>query len=497
MKRVRDSYARSLRLLSTAQPQQERNEFFARHDLNARRLGMRCEIETRFSDFTRFAQNLVFPSADAFLCELKRLFLRILAEVTWNYNPPAPGDCSMCTEHCVQRQTLILLNEEMQLYACTEHGTLHRCTEQDRCPAIVVSRQHRRVCVFSGREKDILLSNAISRADFGNKAAALYMYSKGNNSRATGGFENVDRRRLPTKKSATFRPVTYRERKVAENVRDDWSRYMRVHVAGIIDRIVYDAERRRRVNAVIEERVDDQCAADLTAYVHSADQPSFVTELVVFYRRVNCVRLMPVVPLDHVERDRIAVLVLRLWELCNEAPAASADERRAKATLTQLTLAVLYAHERGFYVGLGAKENDNVSYMSARAQFVPCVHHIGQLLPSRDLLHLFSDEKAPRKKPRRACANKGSVASLVRGEAQSFLRKRRRATYESREVAENKMVSVSKMLPEHWKRAAHGNSKVFNSSDLIAGERFLRDTLSSYNNDFLEAASRNVCGLDK
>lgn len=480
---------RSMRLVEKAQPIEASREY-ARAERRAAELRVRCEVERQMHEFTNNAALLVYENKEEFARDVCHRFYALLAKFVYLYDIPRSGDLSLCGESCVRDFSFILLNAECSLYGCIAHGTVHECDHDSACPVSVTTKQAERVCVFSGRVTEKMLSQLGSNKDFSaassvTRRRARFRYRRGMQTREDGMVENrhvpvARKKAVQSERVCTqprFRPSNFRATRVAEEAREEHRAVMLSHVEGLLHRVLYDSTRREEINTRREEKVQERCENALRRYIMRTPYPSHVEELAVFLGPLSQFQLLPLVSLNHTERRRIAIRVLRLWELCNEAPVLhQPGARRLPCTLTQFTLAVLYAHIDGFRAG--------------RSQFVPRVMHVGAALPPMTLLNEFSDgaelELAPGGK---------TPAQLQRELAQRQLAKRRSRTLGMREIEANKMVPVAHMLPSHWNLPALGDAKRFCERDLRVGRKFLRNTLVSYSEDFLAIAARNVANL--
>jgi len=102
-----------------------------------------------------------------------------------------PFDCSMCDEHCYVERCCIVLSQELNLYGCLRHASVHECVAKTKtignrkfnvqveCPCVGTTVQTDMFCVFSGKivgkhlleicssSKDFSSDDAVTRSKAG------------------------------------------------------------------------------------------------------------------------------------------------------------------------------------------------------------------------------------------------------------------------------------------------------------------------------------------
>jgi len=513
------------------------------------RLQKRAEVERRFREFTHQAASIDWPSANDFLRALHVLWWHLMEDLYCNYDMPA--DLSACSESCKHDLEIVCLSSDMHLYGCCAHGSLHECAARfvrdpqsqkvielkPHCACTITTRAADVVCMFSGRVAARHVSNVRSASrDFKSESSSVrgragYAYVSEMRGQAAEKFENKDqslrenhtqeeaqassnaaeacgkRKRAPKR----FVAKSYRECKVRDEVMEERERFMREIVERVVQRVLYDKKLRAEINEWNERKAEERCVNRLYNY-HSCNTgdsalPSWIECVAEFWTPLTKFRLLPCVELDAHERTRFGRFVVRLWQICHSSPfamRASAKERspvsqrHSFCTLKQFTIAVLYLQKEGLYINAGSRANMRTSFFNNRLQFIPFRPNLIVELPHKRELPLFSDAaRAEMQQYLRAESHvSGAGEFLQRGASFRSKKKKKahRALYRNKrvEVADDKSVSESQMLPDHWQNKFLGDTSVYAVGDINRGVKFLLESLNSYDVDFLHEASSSL-----
>ena len=509
------------------------------------RLRKRVEVEERFRTFTNQSAALQWAGPKDFLRALHVLWWHLQEDLYCNY--ATPKDLSLCSRDCKILNELVCLNEEMQLYGCCLHGSLHECsprfatdpetkrvvTLDPNCACKIRSKADDIVCMFSGRVAARALSNMRnSSRDFQSDSASVrgqasYSYAMAAREAHSNRFENTDAvkpasrprdeqitesaaRPMASRKrgyadETTFSPEGYRAERVQNEVLNERRTYLLGHAVSVVQRVLYDKERRRKINEHREVQMQEACEKSLFSYhaTHTGDTelPSFIQCVVEFWGPLADFRLLPYAEIDYHELQRIGERILRLWEICHRSPYAQAAPKKDVApmskryhfcTLSQFTLAVLYSMREGLYISSGARGNMRNSLYKDRIQFVPFRPYMALELPHEKDLEMFSDS---------ATQALAEVATGMKSHGTAEVQRKKRAKKQRRrpehrnrrvEVDFDKTVSEACMLPVHWKNLFLGKGLEYCVNDVNRGRKFLASALNSYDVEFLHTAAQTL-----
>ena len=507
------------------------------------RLQKRMEVETRFREFTDQASSIEWPSATDFLRALHVLWWHLMEDVYCNYD--MPSDLASCSESCRHDLEIVCLNKQMQLFGCCAHGSLHECAVRytkdpdsgetvelkPHCACVITTKQADTVCMFSGRVvgKQVSRMRSASR-DFQSDSSsvrgrACFAYVNEIQNHSVEKFQNIDAQpaqseshtpeeaRGPVlgkrKRPIKFVAKTYRAQKVRGEVLQERERLMREIVENVIQRVLYDKERRREINEWNERKAEERCINRLYNY-HSANAsnksiPSWIECVAEFWTPLTEFRILPCVELDNHERTRFGRFVMQLWEICHKSPFSirASDKERSPisqrhlfCTLKQFILAVLYLQREGLFVSAGARGNMRQSFYNNRVQFIPFRANLVVELPHKRELPLFSDKaRVEIQQYLRAESHVAGAGEFLR-RGNSFRRKKKTqaARYRNKrvEVERDKTVSESQMLPDHWQNKFLGDTSTYEVGDINRGVKFLMESLNSYDVEFLHEASASL-----
>ncbi len=401
-------------------------------------LEARAEVERAFREFTEHASTLRWRDAADFERSLRSLWRHQMQDLYELYS--LPSDATQCDAHCEPDGCTIQLNEQLQIYGCTRHGTLHQCLTRrwrdpetgrmlqsdPQCDCTLRRPNDDIVCIFSGRVvRKHLSQTGTTRSDFrseheSKRRQARFAYAMA----ASGGPERFHndavgpRPRRATsvecgtatttqargRKRKRFVPNGYREQCLQREVLHERKRYMLGLIGNVANRLLYDEQWRSDLNKYLEGRAVEKSVRALREYVnHCLMQQRMYTLsecLSEFWHPMLTLVKFPLVAFDHHAQRRFALHTLRLWEACHASPLmrrvregepAAHDPSLDPCTLHQFALAVLYAQRDGFYVGGGTQLNQRRTFMRMGMMFIRRQPHLHLELPPLQQIDLFSD----------------------------------------------------------------------------------------------------------
>ena len=358
-----------------------------------------------------------------------------------------PRDSSLCNEHCGSAGALIVINQQLCLYGCVLHGTVHDCSvryaknDKDKwiaqprqCACTRITTSHDIVCVFSGEVIGKYLTQASTKSkDFsttsaGARRAAGFTYRMAliEKEEITDLFENRDaaqrpppspqqqQKQKPLKRKREEREsfvvqkthkvgrlqltaeqmqklnASYVVQRRTEQILAAAKRRAAATAETVIDEVVYDKAVRQLINTEMLTKVHDKMSQQLIDYHYACKRegtfPVFTRCVSAFVAPLLEVKLLREVDCDMPQRTRFAARVLRLWELCNKSPAKLTGAVSKSCTLKQLALAVLYSMREGMYIEASADEFEKIT-------LIPRDETLWLDLPEEGMLTRFGAEK--------------------------------------------------------------------------------------------------------
>jgi len=190
-------------------------------------LKRRCEVEREILQFIDRASKVKW-TVESFKSSLIAQFYRLAREYFGVYE--RPDDCADCNEHCYDERYCICLSEELHMYGCLKHASIHECVKKTvkrgsttmivppDCPCRGTSLQTDEVCVFSGTViSKVLMDGTGSSKDFSSddavtrtQAGYQFLLSMNQAEEIRNRFENADvlkRRTLNLRKKPAQKPA--------------------------------------------------------------------------------------------------------------------------------------------------------------------------------------------------------------------------------------------------------------------------------------------------
>lgn len=143
----------------------------------------RLKVERELVPFIHEASRVRWR-VEEFKRRLTNEFYRLVRKHFGVYD--TPSNCSLCDEHCFAERSCITLSQELNLYGCLQHASIHECVPKvkkvgnqkfnvhDECPCTATSAETYTFCVFSGRIDGIhLLETCSTSKDFSSDDATV------------------------------------------------------------------------------------------------------------------------------------------------------------------------------------------------------------------------------------------------------------------------------------------------------------------------------------
>lgn len=519
-------------------------------------LEARVALEHTIADFTAHASTMRWRDAADFERSLRSLWRHQMEDLYQLYT--LPDDATCCTADCEPDGCTIQLNEQLQIYGCTRHGTLHQClTRHERDPQTgrVLQRDPRCdctlrrpnddvVCIFSGRVvRKHLSQTGTTRADFrsdsdSKRRQARYAYAVA----ASGGPERFHNdavagdvrvteiqqstattTRPRGRKRKRFVPNGYREQCLQREVMHERKRYMLGLIGNVMNRLLHDEQWRHELNKYMEHRAEEAAKKALREHMYQRlmqQRMYSLTECISeFWHPMLHLVKFPLIEPDHHAQRRFALHTMRLWEACHASPLmkrvrdgtpAPHDPSLDPCTLHQFALAILFAQRDGFFVGGGSELNQRRTFMRRGMMFVRQQPHLHLELPSLQQIDMFSNSSRDQVRAFNEArggqvgvseaADSGALVALTAGDESLPLHQRSKRRRQQRhpnrqiDVGGSRKVSEASMLPDHWQPAALGTEGQYRTADVTRGEKFLRACLQSYSADSLRELHRSLFG---
>lgn len=416
-------------------------EKFARR----RALLQRVEIEQRLAEFTHEASQHEWQSAAHYRQRLVQCWFETLEQVCCNYDAPAEcADESRCDDQCRAALSLVTLSDELRLYGCTVHGTLHNCV--GRCRSVTKTRQWTAVCLFSGAEVDKFLSNAREAKFDGSDHLAGFKYAMSLNEfdalpdyeyrrahdddpllRRVGVGQSplgavrrqLDARRAAQAASEQLRQ-TWRFRRVVSEITSEAERRLRSISDRVAEDVLFNQDTRVLFNTHALDEAPRRAQMRMSEYFAQCRMqdmlPNAVEARCIYDTAFKQVVLLPLVDDDRVRKSRFSTLCSRLWAICHRSPFAqsiaprptaanssgannpqqpkfrgSAQSRHSVRQTTclfeQFCLGVLFAMRYGVVI----RTCDPHLYIQREFRFVPCEPRLNVDLPAEDCIDMFGE----------------------------------------------------------------------------------------------------------
>jgi hypothetical protein len=524
-----------------------------RRNLNIRRtLEQRLEFEERLQEFTDNASRMEWPSKYHYRDSLIAFWWLLHEEICGNYERPT--DEHLCDDGCRADSTLMTISEELRLYGCTRHGTVHGCG--GRCKSLAKTKQWTAVCIFSGVEVDKFLSQMREGKYDSNDHLANFKYA-----RSLSEFDTlpdyeyrgitaedpllrrIDARsplklfqhKLQTKQNEERRAAeqrnTWRFGRVVTELTKSAERNLRVIADKVLHDVLFNKETRILYNTMAIDEAHSIARVNLINYYSQCksrgELPNEIQCECVFMTPFRCISLLPIVEQDRIRQSKFATLCSRLWAICHRSPYArsitpraneptpafrgSAQSRHSVRQTTclyeQFCLGVLYTMRYGVVI----KTCDPTLYIQREYRFVVCDPRLSVDLPTEDKIDMFGEngrrELATNSEPTSTTVQYGEKSQQRSSQSQLFknngtrkvrkARTKRRVTTVgsgSRRISQLRNASVSErdVLPPHLHSSLLVVSGCYEKHDVTRGRNFLRECLNSLNETELETAARSL-----
>lgn len=452
-----------------------------------------------------------------------------------------PSDESQCSDGCLGTyNSIVTLCENVQLYGCVRHGTLHRCDRRS-CKSQIVNREWSRICMFSGVQvgKEFAAVASLS-AEYRNNPgrAGFKTVIVGMQSSVVGSFhyagspqnisDQIDRgEEISVRPSVTVdgkpgsairRPTTEERRsfRFGRKVGDLTVRAEEelVTIAGnVVNDVLFNAETRDMFNIQMIDQTRRKAHQNVLDYFSRTRMdggvPNRVTAAAAYATPLRTIVLLPIVPEDVKRRADLVVLCTRLWQLCHRTPYAKRIReagnsrangnaiRKCSCTFVQFCVAVMFMQRDGL-VRRNSEESCFVLSVSPRV-FIPVNARMCVDLPLESDLDAFGRLSTERMRAHIASTDeqrtKGSSKSvqenLFNGDGTRRMRrartKRRRAMSTSgkrqikaRGSMTGDLVTTERnVLPPHLHGDLHGKCGTYEQSDVTQGRRFIEECINS------------------
>jgi hypothetical protein len=401
-----------------------------------RRLQKRLEFERRLFEFTEHASRLEWQSSIHYRDTLIKFWWRLNEEIAANYERPI--DESLCDDSCMTDSVIITISDELRLYGCIRHGTVHACG--GRCKSLVKTKQWTAVCIFSGAEVDKYLSTmrdakydkddhtssfkyAMSLNEFDSLPDYEYRGAVDENAGKSPVLQKIEARsplalfkhkfsakQQEEKQSEEYRK-TWRFGKVVSEITREAERKLRTIADKVIQDVLFDKETRIIYNSLIIDEAHAIARMRLIAYYSQcktrSELPNEIQSECIFATPFRCIALLTLVDDDRVRKARFSTLCSRLWAICHRSPYArsitprttdnvpnfrgSAQSRHSVRQTTclyeQFCLGVLYTMRYGVII----KTCDPHLLIQREFRFVPCDPRLNIDLPSEDRIDMFGE----------------------------------------------------------------------------------------------------------
>lgn len=523
-------------------------------------LEKRARVKHHIERFVNESAELTWPSEQEYVVALRRVWVHLMEDVCHVYDPS--GTARHCSEHCRHTSAIVCVNEQLRIFGCVEHAAFHRCADGE-CFKRFKSGDGFEICLYSGGAlAQSLSTHGASSNDFNSSSAtargwAGFTYAmsgrvaddrtvrlgaKERRTRTKNTAVDVAYRRRSAQPAATlpartparsdkrqsFVPRSYQEEKLMKEVREQRAREMLSLAESAIERLLFDWQRRQRLNARKEREALDKCRASVFA-CHSRlstrdSVPSLLDALAHFMAPLQEVRLLPLNEPDHLRKQLLARRIFNLWNVCNSSPHArqpslSASSSARTCTYQKFIVATLYQMRSGLRVTAGGRASHRTN---ERLQFLPCVPRLTDELPDEASLALFCtsdetlghaananhdaayDNDAELERDELAAQNDYDTERRSRNFAEAFalnearkqrLKLRRRKRNQRRELANGKFMCENRFLPPHWQNKRLGHAHEYSIRHITDGQKFLRACLGSLSRDTLHAAAQQLDDL--
>lgn len=405
-----------------------------------RRLHTRLEFERRLFEFTEHSSRLEWQSVAHYRETLLGFWWRLNEELAFNYERPC--DDSQCDDACMRDSVLMTISDELRLYGCVRHGSVHHC--RGRCNSLAKTKQWTAVCIFSGIEVDKFLSStrdskfdgddhtskfryAMSMNEFDTlpdyeyrgSGAASPASAEGQTLRKIGNntplsrFHNVVNRRKEETKAALDQRKSWRFGKVVSEITKAAERSLIAIADKVIQDVLFDKETRIVYNTATIDEAHTIARMRLVAYFSKcktrSELPNLLQAECEFTTPYRCSNLLTIVEDDRMRKAKFTRLCARLWAICHRSPYAKSiaprnsepsaslstrgstqsrhSVRQTTCLYEQFCLGVLYTMRYGMVV----KTCEPDLYLQHEYRFVPCDPRLLVDLPSEDRIDMFGE----------------------------------------------------------------------------------------------------------
>jgi hypothetical protein len=492
-----------------------------------------------------------WPSAAHFVAELVDYWWQLLEEIFGNYE--RPSDETACSDTCFQERQLALINAELRVYGCVEHGTVHLCTGRD-C-AHVMRPKEKGMCMFSGAEVQTFLSSARcgEYSEHGDSIAGFkYAMSMREfdlmpsySNRAPVTFKEAEelfemaRRNGKAPIDALAHKLESelgRESEAAAAARNSYyfgvkrtgliverERLLRSVAQSVIDDVLFNKHNRQLFNeAAINEAHLKGTTAVRAYYMKCRAEkniPNQPTSVAHFATPFVLVHLIPLVENSRERSSYFATLCTKLWVMCHASPYArgvlnnNAEDqsknaiRQTACTFEQFCLAVLYQKR----YGLEIEARDELFTIRRRHVFVNVEKKLRFDLPPEDRVDMFGKRSIAEIERHLAPEAKrvayGDNGAKSRGASKLFhddgrLRVRKEGPHKrvptsagnsSRTITiAEQDVPERQVVPPHLSQQLLTTTGEYSASDITHGRNFLVACLNSIPSTQLEKAERSL-----
>lgn len=514
-----------------------------------RTLNQRVEFEERLLEFIDNASRLEWASRLHFRDSLLSFWWLLNEEIAGNYERPI--DDRLCDDWCVDASTIITISEELRLYGCTRHGTVHACG--GRCNSITKTKQWTAVCIFSGVEVDKYLStmregrynaddhtsnfkyamslnefDALPDYEYRGASADDPLLRRISARSPLGLFEHKQQTKLAEKRREEEYRRTWRFGRVVTEITKNAERNLRTIADKVILDVLFNKETRVLYNTMAIDEAHSIARVRLINYYSQCktrgELPNEIQSECIFATPFRCIALLPIVDDDRIRQSKFATLCSRLWAICHRSRYArsitprnhptsggSAQSRHSVRQTTclyeQFCLGVLYTMRYGVTI----KTCDPTLYIQREFRFVPCDPRLNVDLPTEDKIDVFGEsgrrELIHNSEPTSSTVQYGEKSQQRSNQSSLFkqngtrkvrkARTKRRVTTVgsgSRRIPQLRNVSISErdVLPPHLHSSLLVVSGCYEKHDVTRGRNFLRECLNSLNEVELESAARSL-----
>ena len=409
------------------------NEKFRRR----RALTQRVEIEQRIAEFTHQASLQEWPSQQHYQQRLIQFWFQIQEEICCNYD--LPTDESRCDDRCRAAMSLITISEELRLYGCVNHGTMHVCG--GRCRSVTKTRQWTAVCIFSGAEVDKFLSSAREAKFDGSDHMAGFKYAVSlNEFDALPDYEyrrahdddpilqrvttksslGTVKRQIDAKKSEREQTnqfkQTWRFRRVVSEITNEAERKLRSISDKVAEDVLFDQDTRVLYNSLQLDQAPRTAQMRMTEYFSQCRMqeslPNEIQSRCIYETAFKSIVLLPLLDDDRIRKSRFSTLCSRLWAICHRSPFAQSiaprapnpqqqqqpprfrgsnqsrhSVRQTTCLFEQFCLGVLFSMRYGVVI----KTCDPHLYIQREFRFVPCDKRLQIDLPREECIDMFGE----------------------------------------------------------------------------------------------------------